>query len=525
MSVRPEVVLLVGAAAVGLLALLFPLLLRRNDPIEPVPWSRLAVAAGVIALLFALTRLRVYPFSPGGTLGQGLVLGGAVALLTAAMASSWPGTAATTVGASGGALLGVAVILLWHRGYPNAALAGFAAGHAVATLLAVRQEDEGWEPEPVRHSGLWAGPVMAALIAGAALLAIFRAGEMRAAERLALDGKVWWAWPAALMAVVLAGQMVGLSLFARRALAPAAAGLVAALLLLLLWLRFPLYAPLLAPAAAGFVTALLLLPGVQALRRSGVQGRTTEALNAYASTPERLNAFVALVAPLLALLLLAGAYRLYTGYGIALAALGAAVLLPWLAEQEPRSTGRAFFGLLTAAILFRVYYHSYDLHGADIPLTAHYSLIGLIAGALAPWAWGIAYGTEGEGQRARVSLPFALVSLLLAAALPLLLALFWGQKSGGGLLLGLAIGQAYRMMAALLEADVPGPVGAVAARVPEAAALVTAWVTVQLLDRAAAYGQQLLRIQRVGLIAALVVLCFLVILYRAWRRPGLRTGP
>jgi hypothetical protein len=47
--------------------------------------------------------------------------------------------------------------------------------------------------------------------------------------------------------------------------------------------------------------------------------------------------------------------------------------------------------------------------------------------------------------------------------------------------------------------------------------LVTGWVTVQLLDRVEAYGLQLLRVQRVGLVAAVVVACLLVIGYQAWR--------
>src|SRR5439155_21980606 len=112
-------------------------------------------------------------------------------------------------------------------------------------------------------------------------------------------------------------------------------------------------------------------------------------------------------------------------------------------------------------------------------------------------------------------------TLLLAAALPLLLALFWGEKAGGGLLLGLVIAHGYRMMAALLEADAPGPLAAAAARVPEAALLVMGWVTVRLLDRAATAGVQLLRVQRAGLIAVLFILSVLAVWYGAWRRPGL----
>jgi hypothetical protein len=366
---------------------------------------------------------------------------------------------------------------------------------------------------------------MAALMAGAALLAISRFEDIRSAERLALEGKVWWAWPMALAAAILAGQMVGLSLFARRSWAPAGGGLVATLPLLLLWLRFPRYASLLVPLAAGFVTALLLLAvggrsgqvpaeRVMAFRRSG----------GYPDIVEPVSVLPALLAPALVLLLLATAYRLYAGYGIALAALGASVLLPWMAEQEPRAVGRALFGLLAAAVLFRVYYQSYDVGDTDIPLTAHYAMIGLLAGALAPWALGMLQATASRRQGARDAWYPAIVALLFAAALPLLLSLFWGEKSGGGLLLGLVIGQGYRLMAALLEADRPGPLATAAARVPEAALLLMGWVTVQLLDFAATLGLQLLRVQRVALIAVLFILCVLAVWYATWRRPRL-VGP
>src|SRR5947199_2922569 len=125
MSVRPEIVLLVGAGGIGLLALLFPLLLRQNERPVPLPWPRLVTALAVIVLLFGLTRLRNYPFSPGGTLGDGLAIGGITALATCFLAALWPTAAATAVGASGGALFGAVLILWWFRGYPNAALVGF----------------------------------------------------------------------------------------------------------------------------------------------------------------------------------------------------------------------------------------------------------------------------------------------------------------------------------------------------------------------------------------------------------------
>ena len=60
--------------------------------------------------------------------------------------------------------------------------------------------------------------------------------------------------------------------------------------------------------------------------------------------------------------------------------------------------------------------------------------------------------------------------------------------------------------------------GAVAARVPEAALLLLGWVTVQLLDWAAEFGPQLLRVQRIGVIAALVAICLLAILVYTSRR-------
>ena len=40
MSIRPEEVLLLGAAGIGVLALLFPLLLRHNNPPMPLSSTR-----------------------------------------------------------------------------------------------------------------------------------------------------------------------------------------------------------------------------------------------------------------------------------------------------------------------------------------------------------------------------------------------------------------------------------------------------------------------------------------------------
>jgi len=222
------------------------------------------------------------------------------------------------------------------------------------------------------------------------------------------------------------------------------------------------------------------------------------------------------------LLLLATAYRLYAGYGIAMAALGAAVLLPWLADREPRAAGRALFSLLAAAVLFRVYYNSYDLRDNDIPLTAHYALVGLIAGALVPFALGAYQASVERRMTDRPPLLPPLCTLLAAVLLPCLLALFWGQKAGGGLILGLVIGHGYRMLTALMDAGTTGATAVAAARVPEAAPLLMGWVAIQLLNQVSTYGLQLLRVQRVGLIAALVAACFLAILYRTWRNPDAR---
>jgi hypothetical protein len=535
MSVRPEVVLLWGSAGVGLLALLFPLLSRHNDPPGPLSWPRLLVAIGVAALLFGLSRLREYPFSPGGLLGDGLALGSAIAVVTLLLARLWPGTAVATVGAGGGALLGGSLVLLWQRGDPTTALAGFAVGHAVVTLLAAGEGDRDHSRDRAGltdPAGLWAGPMVATLLAGAALLAIHRYEDLSPAERLGLAGKVWWVWPAAVLAAALAGQMVGLSLFARRLWAPVGTGAVTAFLLLLLWLRFPRYGPLMAPMAAGFVTALLIAGVQDGLSRAreqppahppAVGSRVPDT-----RTPEPPNTLPALLSAAVVLLLMAAAYRLYTGYGIALAALGAAVLLPWLAEAEPRAVGRALFGLLTLAVLFRVYYQSYNLSSTDLPLTAHYSLVSLFAGAMAPLVFG-SYPTSGGQRPARggaAAIPGLLLPvgcLLLAAAVPLLLALFWGEKVGGGLLLGLVIGQGYRMVGVLLEADAPGRLTAVASRLPEAALLVMGWTAVQILDWPAAFGQQLLRAQRVGIIAALVAVCLIALLVLATRRANVRS--
>ena len=178
--------------------------------------------------------------------------------------------------------------------------------------------------------------------------------------------------------------------------------------------------------------------------------------------------------------------------------------------------------MLAAAVLFRVYYNSYDLRDNDIPLTAHYALIGLLAGVLTPFALG-AYQASVERRttdRAPLLPPF--LTLLAAVVLPCLLALFWGQKAGGGLILGLVIGHGYRMLTALMDAGTNSAMATAAARVPEAGPLLMGRVAIQLLNQVSTYGLQLLRVQRVGLIAALVAVCFLALLYRVRRSPDSR---
>src|SRR5262249_16939836 len=209
--------------------------------------------------------------------------------------------------------------------------------------------------------------------------------------------------------------------------------LVGAALLTLFGAHFPRYWPLMLPPAAGYVTGALLV-----------------ALAATAES-DRRRALSALLGALLVLILLIAAFRLQLGLGIALAALGlagAAVALPGDGGTEdaraPFTSGAvlsAGLQLLALGALFRVFYAAQHLESTSIYLTAHYALIGLVAGSLTPIRLGLLALATARDDAGRPDPWLApLAQGVAAVALPLAMLLVWGLKADAGVLLGLVVG-------------------------------------------------------------------------------------
>jgi hypothetical protein len=511
----PEVILLSGGIAVGLVALAAWLVAARTKdrslPGDTMVSSHLFLLAGAAAalLLFLLTLPSRPPFAPGGRLGVGVLIGAVSAALVAWGLRRREGAAAPLgiAGVLGAALVPAALVMLIYRGDPWDALMGILLGQGVLLLFPEASVRAGEDGAAAGRVGLFLG-ASAAAVAGV-LLAISRYEDFHTPERLALGTKLWWSAPLLVLAAVVAGALVA-ALVVRTPAQRALVGLlVGAVLLALFGARFPRYWPLMLPPAAGYITGALLV--------------------ALAATVEsdRRRALSALLGALLVLILLIAAYRLQAGLGIALAALGfagAAVALPGgegaaeaSSSPQPGAAFLAGLQLLALGALFRVFYAAQDLESTSIYLTAHYVLIGLVAGCLMPIGLGLLARATAQDDEGRSNPWLAPVAQCIATvALPLAMLLLWGLKAAAGVVLGLVVGQAFLLLLLLLEGDRPSsPSGRAAVAAPVAPVLLVAVIAIQLLPPLAPFTEELTRVQR-G--AALLALVALVPLWTLWER-------
>jgi hypothetical protein len=275
---------------------------------------------------------------------------------------------------------------------------------------------------------------------------------------------------------------------------------------------FPRYLPLLPSVAAGFVSGALLI-----------------GLAAASGGPA-----AALLGAGIPLALLAVAYRFTAGYGITLAALGlAGTALVW--DRSSAGNGSrslavagssiplAAVALLGLAALFRVYYVRYDLDETSVFLTAHYTLIGLMTGSLAPLALrlpladhaSIGEDVANERRSRGGEWPFRLAMLAAVFLLPALMVIFWGIRACAGLLLGLALGQAFLLWVRLLEGEGDGVTARLARGAGAAPVLILAITCVQALFLFEEYSVFLTRTHRIALVLAIAAFFPLAILVRA----------
>jgi hypothetical protein len=524
----PEVILLSGGIAVGLVALAAWLAAARGKERSlsedglPSPVRFLLAGAAAALLLFLLTLPSRPPFAPGGRLGVGVLFGAVSALLVAWGLGRGAGAVSPLgiAGVLGAALAPAALIMVIFRGDPTDALMGVVLGQGVLLLFpesSLRAGEAGAVAGGTARAacgpGLFLG-ASAAAVAGA-LLAIARYKDFHTAERLALGSKLWWSAPLLVLAALVAAALVA-ALVVRTPSRRALVGLlVAAALLALFGARFPRYWPLMLPPAAGYVTGVLLV----ALAATVESDRP--------ATVARRRSLSTLLGVLLVLILLIAAYRLQVGLGIALAALGlagAAVALPADDGTEEAPASFASGAVLSAGLqilalgaLFRDFYAAQDLESTSIYLTAHYALIGLFAGCLTPIGLGLLALATARDDAGRADPWLApLAQGIAAVALPLAMLLLWGLKAAAGVLLGLVVGQAFLLLLLLLEGDRPSsPAGRAALAAPVAPVLLVAVVAIQLLPPLAPLTAELTRVQRA---AALIVLIALVPLWALWER-------
>jgi hypothetical protein len=506
-------IVLTGALLLGAVTALYAALApgeTRPDEEEPNPsavvWSDVGAGLCAVLVLFLGTLPARPPFSPGGRLGVGLLIGGVSGLLGVAVGRRLRMTEAAVALAAGGlCLVGISATMLVYRGDPAPALFGLALGQALVALFAVpraatvRRGVGGLLPELLA--------LLSTLLAAGVSLAIARYADAPASERLAWGHKLWWTLPVIVLAGFLFGQMAAQALARRttgRLLVTAGA---AAVVLGAVVLGYARYLELLAPVAVGFVSGGLL---VAISRAPGGQG-------------------AGLLGAALTLVVLVVAYRFSAGLGVALAALGfAGTSLCWYGNgagpksvelrAEALPVPAAALALLTTAALFRVYYVQYGLDETSVFLTAHYTLIGLIVGSLAPMALSPPPPDAERSSRGTAPFTFPARGVVLAAALllPALMVVFWGIRACAGLLLGTALGLAYLLWVRLLEGDRDGGVTARMARAMTVAPVLILSITcVQALSLFDDYAGLLTRAHRIAIVLVLTALLPAAVLARA----------
>ena len=416
--------LLIGGL-VWLLSSLCPAAEQTANPWK-TPLGRAALALPI--LLFLVTLPTNHPlFSAGHGLGNGFLIGGAAALLTA-----WP--VLRQRGMSGlSASIGIACVaaslpLLFLRGSVIDALIGVAIGWLATTFplfLAARTDSENADPAGISGT-LAAGVGFAATICGLAALGIWRDELTPALARTT------WSATAVLFGAV--GSLV--ALLAQYVLPKDDASGIKALVPTLAFAAvgavvMKLFSVKIAPEPRLFMVALA---GLLAWPAALWLLRDAEARDAARNPQSALG-----LPPLAVLVIAAGfiaAYQMLQGFGA-----GIYVLALFLsAAVAPRRSGAEISLLLFAAtlVLYRVFATRFNDDLKGVVLTDQYALFGLIFGALLPGVMASLVGRRSSAGTGGV------LTLILAGTLALIapaaIVLLFGGKSALALLLGLALG-------------------------------------------------------------------------------------
>jgi hypothetical protein len=397
----------------------------------------LAVGAALTAVLFLLTLPAEPPFSAGLRLGWGFLIGGATALLAAwagarvlrADRPYWPHPSGLVMAL---VLAAVSLVVLVFRGDPVDALLGCAFG--VVMIAGIFRTMLPSAPSPEDSAGLAAtlgltleaGALLGVSVAAGCALAVYHFNQT------ALRG--WWAYLPALAALWVVGQTVvhvaGPHLRTERfwrwwILAGALVTLV--LVLVVGWrigAKLQSAESLLLLLVSGLVTIGLIVWLALAVEQTEWA---------------RAMRFHALAAALI-LFLAVVSFKLLAGFGTAVAlvaAWGIAVLLMGMQGGVSRAPTQAL-AVGASLLLLRVFMERSGRSLGDSEFAFHYTLIGLIIGAVLPFVYA--------SLQLRPGLRRALLLGGLAALSPLAMLALWGPDAALGLLAGLVAAQAIALL-------------------------------------------------------------------------------
>ena len=444
---------------VGILAAVLSLLVPSAVGSPAAKQRRVRITKGLLlgavltAALFLVTLYQEYPFSPGHRLGWGILIGGIAALLSALGAARLAMPAAgywpyPSVLASALSLSALSLTIILFAGDPVDGILGCALGIVMVTgIFRCLPSEE----TPASHAdsatatpggfgpALEAGAGLAAVLAAACCLAVYHF------HRTDLRG--WWAYALVLAALWLLGHLLSYIAAAQRSLA-----------------RYPIL-PLALASALGVALVIALgamlgarLQPAEKLTLLLTSGALTAALIAWLSLTAAAADHTLLrgiqtggIAALLVLVLLivgfkalagfGAAVALIAGWGIAIAALGsggAAAQIP----MQALAVGTSF-------LLLRLFLERFGAGLGDVDFSVHYTLIGLLIGALLPLVFSALYPRPGVG-RAILLLVLGVLSIPAALAL-------WGLDAVLGLLLGLIAAQGLVLLARLVAPVAPTP--------------------------------------------------------------------
>lgn len=420
---------------------------------------RIQLSTGLTAVLtliiWTVSMKKSVPFSPGQTLGYGFLIGGMAGALAGILAFAFESRpanqqeprklaqSANSMAFFG--LFGVSLTFLIFHNYPQMALIGFSIGAAMAAILrfflqSLRTDQSSMLTE------LWA--VFAITLASAIVLAVYHFNNDSV--------RMWWALPILIGASVCISSYIALETgFSNRFTNRPATGYIiststAAALTIALSAVYSAYIAhswqLLGAVAVGTV----IFAFIAWLAAS------------YIRDDNRAGALEAAAASVL--LIIAGtvvAFKIWSGLGIGIGLIAAwAILIPMIALREkalPKAL-TASLALGLTIVLFRLFIESYryDLGTADLRI--HYTFVGALLGAIAPFLFASSLMRLGAllGKDESTTADYcALVGVsaigLLAAASPVVLFAIWQIKAVLGFMFGLIAAQAFLLIVQIFD--------------------------------------------------------------------------